>query len=146
MTSYYSDPLRDLVALQDRMSRLFEDTLRSRGSGQEQASGTWSPSADIYEKDDSLILALELPGVPREEVEIRLDNNLLTVQGERKLPTDVDRRSFHRMEGDYGRFSRNFTLPAGIDPEAISASSRDGVLMIRIPRAVQAKSRQINIK
>ncbi len=146
MTSQFRDPLRDLVALQDRMSRLFEDTLRSRGGEEEAAGGAWMPVADIYEREGNLVVTLELPGVNRDQVDIRLENNLLTVQGERALPAGVDRRSFHRMERSYGRFSRNFTLPAGFDPEGINAAYGDGLLTIRIPKHSESRSRHIEIK
>ncbi len=145
MTTRFRDPLRDLVALQDRMSRLFEESLHSQAPEEEVAGGGWTPGADIYEKEGDLVIALEVPGVQRGQVDIRLENNLLSVQGERQLPEGVQRRNFHRMERSYGRFSRNFTLPAGIDQEAIGATFEDGLLIIRVPKRAEAKPRQIDI-
>ncbi len=148
MTSQVRDPLRDLIALQDRMSRLFEDSLRGRAQEEEVAGGkaAWTPPADVYEREGMLVVSLELPGVKREQVEIRVENNLLTVQGERSFPEGVNRQNFHRMERSYGRFFRTFTLPAGISQEGIEATHRDGLLTIRIQISEETTSRQIEIK
>ncbi len=139
------DPLRDLVALQDRMSRLFEETLRVRGGEEDLTAGGWTPAADIYETPDELVLSLDLPGVDRQAVEVRFDNNVLTIKGERKLPEGIDRRQYHRVERPYGKFHRSFTLPAGASAEKIAAAFDGGVLMIRVPKGVATRSRQIDI-
>ena len=128
------------------MSRLFEDALTQRSGTAEAAAGGWTPAADIYELEDALVVALELPGVKRDQVDIRFEENVLTVQGERTLPDNVERRAFHRIEGEFGGFSRSFTLPPGIKAEGISASYTDGVLSIRLPQSRGSGSRRIKIR
>lgn len=145
MTISRRDPLRDLVALQNRMSRLFEESLRPGGSEEEVSGGAWTPSADIYETGDDFVLSLDLPGVQRDAIQILFEKNVLSVRGERKRNQDLAQGQRHRVECPRGAFLRNFTLPAGVDSDKITASCNDGVLTIRIPRSAATKSRQIQI-
>lgn len=144
MVSDRKNPLRDLVALQDRMSRLFEETLGR--PAEDPVGGSWAPAADLFETGEELVLNLDLPGVERDRVEVLLNANLLTVKGERPLPEDVQRSQYHRRERPCGEFSRSFTLPAAVDAEGITATHRDGVLTVRLPKQAAARSRKIEIK
>ena len=106
------DPFRDLVSIQDRMNKLFEQTL-SRSRGEEGASATtWTPSVDIYETTDTIVMKAELPGVTREDIQIQIHENTLTLKGERRFAKDVQEESYLRIERAYGSFHRSFTLPS----------------------------------
>lgn len=142
------EPFRDLVSLQDRMNRLFEESFRgiSRGGNEEEWSvGTWAPAVDIYEHNSNIVLKAELPGVNPKEVDIRVENNVLTLHGERKFEGEVKRDSYHRVERAYGTFSRSFTLPSVIDTERIQADYKDGILTVVLPKREEARLRQIQI-
>jgi HSP20 family protein len=143
------EPFRDLVGLQDRMNRLFDDSFRglSRGTGDDDWSvgGTWAPAVDIYEQEGNIVLKAELPGIDAKEVDIHLENNILTLRGERKVDNEVKRENYHRVERAYGSFTRSFTLPTVIDQEHIKAECRDGVLKVILPKREEAKPKQITI-
>jgi HSP20 family protein len=144
------EPFRDLMGLQDRMNRLFEDSLRGWGRGgaadEDWAlGGTWAPLVDIYEQDGNLVLKAEVPGVDPKDVDIRLENNVLTLRGDRKIDSEVKRESYHRVERAYGSFTRSFTLPSVVNQERIQAEYRDGVLKVTLPKREEAKPKQINI-
>lgn len=143
MTLVRWDPFRDLLGLQDRMNRLFSDTLvRTTG---EDATGAWVPPVDIFEDGENLVLQAEIPGVRKDEVDIRIENNVLTLSGERKQEREVKDEEVHRVERAYGRFSRSFTLPVGIDADKIRAELRDGLLTLTLPKAEEAKPKRIKV-
>ena len=137
------DPFRDLFSLQERMNRLFSDTL-SRESF-EPAGGDWLPAVDIYEDGDSLVFQAELPGVNKDDVEVQVEGNVLTLRGQRKKEKEVNGEQYHRVERYYGGFVRSFTLPTGIDKEKIRAEYRDGVLRLDLPKGEGAKPKKIKI-
>jgi HSP20 family protein len=142
------EPFRDLVSLQERMNRLFDESFRgvARGSGEEDwVSGAWAPAVDIYEQDGNIVLKAELPGIDPKDVDVRVENNILTLRGERKLDNEVKRESYHRVERSYGTFTRSFTLPNMIDTEKIKAEYKDGVLRMILPKKDEAKPKQIAI-
>ena len=140
------DPFRDLISIQDRMNRLFEQTL-SRSRGEEgAAAATWTPAVDIYETPDTIVIKADLPGVVREDIEIQIDDNILTLKGERRFSKDVHEESYLRIERTYGSFHRCFTLPATIHQEKIRAVCRDGVLELTLPKAEGSKPRRIAIE
>lgn len=140
------EPFRDLVALQERMNRMFDDSLRTRGGEEDWAlGGSWAPACDIYEQDGSVVLKAELPGVDPKDVDIRVENNVLTLRGERKLDQEVGKDSYHRVERAYGTFTRSFTLPSVINTEQIKADYKDGVLEVTLPKRAEARPRQIQI-
>ena len=142
------EPFRDLVSLQDRMNRLFDESVRTArtGNGDDWAlGGSWAPAVDIYEQDGNIVMKAELPGVDPRAVDIRLENNTLTLRGERKLDKEVKEESYHRVERAYGAFSRSFTLPTVVDQGSIKAEYRDGVLKLTLPKREEAKPRQIQI-
>ena len=142
------EPFRDLVTLQDRMNRLFEDSFgRSRGAAADDwaLGGSWAPAVDIYEHEGNIVLKAELPGIDPKDVDIRVENNVLTLRGERKFDHEVEKDNYHRVERSYGAFSRSFTLPNVVDTGNIKAEYRDGVLRMTLPKREEAKPRQIQI-
>ena len=135
------EPFRDLARLQDEVNRLFDD--RSfRGS----ESVGWTPAVDIYEDEDSVSLRFELAGVEPKDVDVRFENGVLTVKGERKLEKQDKRENYHRVERSFGTFTRSFSLPGTLDPERIKAEAKNGVLEITLPKKAEAKPRAIQVK
>jgi HSP20 family protein len=142
------EPFRDLVSLQGRMNRLFDESFRgaSRGGAEEDwAQGAWSPAVDIYEKDGTIVLKAELPGIDPKDVDVRVENNILTLKGERRFEAEVKQESYQRVERAYGAFSRSFTLPTVVDTDNIKAEFKDGVLRMSLPKKEEAKPKQISI-
>jgi len=142
------EPFRDLVAVQDRLNRIFDDTFRGnpRGSDEDWAlGGQWAPSVDIFEHEGSLVLRAELPGIEPKDVDVHVENNVLTLRGERKFESEVKREKYHRVERAYGTFSRSFTLPNVVDTEKIKADYKDGVLQVTLPQREEAKPKQIQV-
>ena len=139
------DPFREFATLQDRMNRLFGDVyLRDEDV---TARGTWVPPVDIYETEGhDLVIKAELPDMTREDIEVTVENNTLTLQGERKLPADVKEEQFRRIERAYGTFSRSFTLPNTVDASKVSAEYKNGVLTVKLPFREEAKPRTINVE
>jgi len=141
------DPFRDLAVLQDRMNRLFNDTFQTRGREDDLMSrGTWMPPVDIYETDGALVLKAELPDMRREDIEVSVENNTLTIRGERKLDSDIKQENFHRIERAYGSFVRSFSLPSSVDSAKIAAEYKNGVLSVKLPVREEAKPRTINVE
>ncbi len=139
------EPFRELMSLQDRLNRLFNESYRPQGEDDWALGGTWAPAVDIYEHENNIVIKAELPGVDPKDVDIRLDNNVLTVKGERKLDHEVKKESYHRVERSYGAFTRSFTLPTTVDPSGIKAEYKDGVLRVTLPKREEAKPKQIQI-
>jgi len=143
------EPFRDLLGLQDRMSRLFDEsyraTQRSASEQQQEIAPSWAPAVDIYEQGTDIVLKAELPGVDPKDVDIRLENNVLSLRGHRQLEGEVKRESYHQVERSYGAFSRSFTLPTVVDQAAIKAEFKDGLLQVTLPKREEAKPKQIQI-
>jgi HSP20 family protein len=135
------EPFRDLARLQDEVSRLFDD--RGYRSGE---SVGWTPACDIFEDEDGVTLHFDLAGVEPKDVDIRFENGVLTLRGERKLALEEKRENYHRVERPYGTFTRSFTLPGTLDAEKIRAESKLGVLAIYLPKRAEAKPRSIQVK
>lgn len=147
LMAQYWDPLRDLVALQDRMNRLFDEAARERsrdeGDEGEIERADWTPAADVYNREDEFLIFVDLPGVSREALDISLDNDRLFIRGER--PPDAEAEE--RMERPHGRFLRKFgPLPATVDQMSIAAEYRDGVLRLRLPKRNERKQQRVEIK
>jgi HSP20 family protein len=143
------EPFRDLVTMQDRMNRIFDDAFRGAGRGAEDdwsLGGSWAPAVDIYEHDGNLVLKAELPGIDPKDVDVRVENNVLTLRGERRFDQEVKRENCHRVERAYGSFSRSFTLPNVVDTVNIKAEYRDGVLRVTMPKREEAKPKQIQVQ
>lgn len=141
------NPLQDLVVLQDRMNRLFEDATQRRAhtdatSGDQFERADWTPAADIYETESGYLIAIDLPGIDREALEIDIDDNRLMVKGIRA----IEESRQHRSERPRGRFLRTFSVPASVEQGKIQAEYKDGVLQIRLPKRSEQKSKRIDIK
>lgn len=141
------NPLQDLMVLQDRMNRLFEDATQRRAHAEASAGddferADWTPASDIYETDTSYLIAIDLPGINREALEIDIDDNRLIIKGTRA----IEESRQHRSERPRGKFRRTFSVPASIDQGKIAAEYKDGVLQVRLPKRTEQKPKKIDIK
>ena len=138
-------PGRDYLVLQDRINRLFSDAY----GGEEglMNKGSWIPPVDIFQNGkDELVLKAELPDMKREDIKITIDNDTLTISGEKKVTDEVKEEQFHRIERHYGSFSRSFSLPPTIDATKVSAEYKNGVLTVKLPFREEARPRTINVE
>lgn len=142
------DPFGELRSLQNEMNRLFSSSF-SRGEGGEGDQimrGAWNPSVDIFENQNQIVLEAELPGMNPEDVEISIENNVLTLRGERGFEKKDESNNFHRVERSYGSFTRSFTLPPTVSSEKATAEFQNGVLRLTLAKREEAKARRIEIK
>jgi HSP20 family protein len=140
------EPFRDLITLQERMNRLLDERFgRMRTPEESLDGGIWSPAVDIYETEKDIVLKAELPEVKEKDIDIRLENNTLTLRGERRFEKETQEENYHRLERSYGTFSRSFTLPTTVDQEGINAEYKDGVLKITLPKKAEIKPKQIKV-
>jgi len=139
------DPFRELSALQNRMSRLFEEQQYGPGREESLTAGAFVPPVDIYEDEHSIQLKLEVPGIDQKDLDVKVENNVLTVTGERKFEKEEKEENFRRVERRYGSFTRSFTLPNTVNPEDVSADYNHGVLKIRLGKRAEAKPKQIKV-
>ena len=147
MTDMRWDPFRDLIAIQERMNRLFKTALSASDFGGESTDvGTWSPVSDVAETDESVVVSCEVPGLSREEIDIKLTNGVLTISGERKVHREVDGDQYHRIERSYGPFQRSFTLPASVDSDRIVARYVNGVLNVMLPKRPESVPQRITVR
>jgi HSP20 family protein len=127
------------------MNRLFDDAGRGWRSEEPAATTSWSPSVDIFETEGEIVVKAELPGMDRKDIALHLENNVLSLRGERRFVKETKEENYHRIERSYGNFSRSFSIPATVDEEKIRADYKDGVLKIILPKKEQAKPKQIKI-
>lgn len=127
------DPLKELVGVHQQMNRLFERALQRRNFDAQEGVGSWSPEADVYEQDGSLVFELELAGLRQDVIDLRVDGDELVVEGERTLDRGEPDEHFHRVERTYGTFARRFHLPSTVDRQRIAATYRNGVLRVELP-------------
>jgi len=139
------DPFRELRSLQDEMTQLFTGVMPSRFNREEMTRGSWAPSVDIFEDKDRLILEAELPGMNREDFEISVENNVITLSGERKFEKKTEGDNYHRVERSYGSFTRSFTLPQTVTADGATADFDNGVLRVSLPKREETKARRIEI-
>jgi HSP20 family protein len=139
------EPFRDLMAMQDRMTRLIDETFSRIGKG-DAVRGTWSPPVDILERENEIVLKVDLPEVTQDEIDIRVEGNNLTLQGERRFTKETSEENYIQIERPYGTFRRTFNLPRMIDQERIKASYKDGVLRIVLPRKQEIQPKQIIVE
>ena len=132
-------PFRELNQLQQQMNRLFDAAVDDRWNGESVSTSLWAPLVDVLETEDGIILKAELPGVNPESVDVRLENNVLTLKGERQFEGDPQKQRFPRAERPYGTFTRSFSMPAIMDEANIKAELKNGVLTVSLPKAEQAK-------
>ncbi len=138
MTLVRWDPIRDMMQLHRQLGRL--------DMGDQDAYGSWAPSVDIFEKGGDLILRAEVPGVEKDDIEINVEDNRLILSGERRLSEEFNEENTFRRETTYGRFLRSFQLPKTVDATKISASYKNGILEIALPKAEEAKPRKIEVQ
>lgn len=143
MTLVRWDPFRALIGIQERVSRLLNDSNSRLG---EEGYGAWVPPVDIFQNAENLVIRAELPGIEKDEIDIRAENGVLLLQGERKPEEDMDDQNTFRRERVFGRFTRSFTLPTTVDAARISARYRDGILEIVLPKAESAKPKKVTIE
>ena len=138
------EPFREFVTLQDRMNRLFRE---SYPEGREEAltTSTFAPPVDVYEDEHSITLKIEVPGIDEKDIDVRLENNTLTVHGERKFEKEEKEENYRRVERQYGSFTRTFTLPNIVDAENVTANYDKGVLNVQLAKKSEAKPKQIKV-
>src|SRR5919109_394775 len=139
------DPFREFSTLQDRMNRLFRDSYGPEGREESLTSSTFAPPVDVYEDEHNVTLKIEVPGVDEKDIDVRVENNVLTVHGERKFEKEEKEENFRRVERQYGSFTRSFTLPNSVDPGQVSAHYYKGVLTINLAKKAEAKPKQIKV-
>ena len=142
------EPLREFAIMQDRVNRVDRLSREAYGpEGPEEALTTTSfaPPVDIYEDEHNIVLKLEVPGIDEKDINVRIDNNTLTVHGERKIEKEEKEENFRRVERQYGAFTRSFTLPSSVDPGQVSADYNKGVLKIKLAKKAEAKPKQIKV-
>lgn len=144
MTLVRWNPFSEMSVLQNQMNRLFDSALHS-WPGDANGTTPWTPAADIYETENELVVTLDLPGVDPKMVDIRVENNILTIRGERQFNETQNKESFHRVERSYGAFARSFTLSTYVDADKIRAGYNNGVLNITLPKAEAVKPKRIQI-
>jgi HSP20 family protein len=137
------EPFRGISTLQDQFNRLFNESFRNHT--EESALTTWAPAVDIYETPNELVVKADLPDVNEKDIDVRVENNLLTIRGERKFEKSVSEENFLRVERTYGAFSRSFSLPNTVNSEAIGAEYKNGVLTVTLPKREESKPRQVKV-
>lgn len=137
------EPFRGVATLQDQINRLFSDAFER--TGEESNLSAWAPSVDIYETEHELVVKADLPEVDPKDLDVRVENNVLTIRGERKFEKKVNEENYLRVERSYGTFARSFTLASTVNSEAIKADYENGVLTLTIPKREEAKPKQIKV-
>ena len=139
------DPFREFATLQDRMNRLLRDSRGPEGQDESLTTSAFAPPLDVYEDEHSITLKIEVPGISEEDIDIRIENNTLTVHGERKFEKEEKEENYRRLERRYGSFTRTFTLPNAVDQESVQADYEKGVLKIKLAKKEEAKPKQIKV-
>lgn len=139
------NPLRELRTMQEQMNRLLNVSWNNDVSGEDMKDGLWQPAVDIYETADSIVIKAELPDVDQKDIDVRIEDNTLTLKGERKHEDEVKKENYHRIERFYGSFQRSFSLPATVDQEKVDAICEKGVLTITLPKKEETKPKQISV-
>lgn len=137
------DPFRNLSTLQDQVNRLFDGSFPTRAD--ESALTTWAPAVDVYETENELVIKADLPEINEKDLDVRVENNMLTIHGERKFEEKVKEENYLRVERTYGSFSRSFSLPNTVDPEKIHADYKNGVLTVELPKRAESKPKQVKV-
>ncbi len=139
------DPFREFSTLQDRMNRLFRESYGPEGREESLTTSTFAPPVDVYEDEHTVTLKIEVPGIDEKDIDVRIENNVLTVHGERKFEKEEKEENFRRVERQYGSFTRTFTLPSTLDAEKVAAHYDKGILKIALPKKAEAKPKQIKV-
>lgn len=139
------NPMRDMLSLNSRADRLFNDFFNPSRGVNVTGNWGWNPRVDIYEEEDAIVLKAELPGVEKDNIEVDVKDGVLTLKGERSSDNEVKEDSYYRRERCFGSFERRFNLPDNVDPDKISADYKDGVLKVGIPKPDEVKPKQITV-
>ena len=142
----FRSPMADVAVLQNRLNSIFNDFARPDDAQETLSVGNFMPAVDIYEDDQKLVLKLEVPGIKQEDLDVRLENQTLTVKGERKFESEEKEENFHRIERRFGSFTRSFTLPVSVDTASVAAKYENGVLAIQLAKKEAAKPKQVKIE
>jgi HSP20 family protein len=137
----FREPFREIAAMQNEMSRLMSGLLEGNG----RTNQAWAPAVDLWETDDEIVYAFDLPGIPEDKISVELEDNALTVSGERERSEEVSAERFYRFERRFGSFSRTIGLPDGTNEDSIKAEYKDGVLEIHVAKPEQPKPRRIQV-
>lgn len=137
------ETFRNLSTLQEQFNRLFESTFPTRS--EESALTTWAPSVDVYETENELVIKADVPDLNEKDIEIRVENSMLTIGGERKFEHKVKEENYLRLERTFGSFSRSFSLPNTVNTEAIKAEYKQGVLTVELPKRAESKPKQVKV-
>jgi HSP20 family protein len=136
---------RDFSTLQDRMNRIFRESFNPESPEEAVTTANFAPPVDVYEDEHNITLKIEVPGIDEKDINVSIENNTLTVRGERRFEKDEKEENFHRVERMYGSFTRSFTMPNTVDPEEVSAHYEKGVLKIRLAKKAEAKPKLIKV-
>jgi HSP20 family protein len=136
---------RDFSTLQDRMNRIFRESFNPESPEEALTTANFAPPVDVYEDEHNITLKIEVPGIDEKDINVSIENNTLTVRGERRFEKDEKEENFHRVERMYGSFTRSFTMPNTVDPEEVSAHYEKGVLKIRLAKKAEAKPKMIKV-
>jgi HSP20 family protein len=133
------DPFREMTQVQNRFDRLWGSVLADRQE-------SWLPAVDVYDSKDAVVLKAELSGMDPGDIQIEVEDNVLTIKGERKFEEKIDEGRYYRVERRFGSFERSLALPQGVRPDDIQADYEDGILVVRVPKAEEEKPRKIEVK
>ena len=136
---------RDFSTMQDRVNRIFRESYSPEGPEEVLTTSNFAPPVDVYEDEHNISLKIEVPGIDEKDIDVRIDNNTLTVHGERKIEKEEKEENFRRVERQYGSFTRSFTLPSSVDPGQVTADYNKGVLKIKLAKKAEAKPKQIKV-
>ena len=139
------EPFREFSAMQDRMNRLLRESYSPEGPEEALTTTSFAPPVDVYEDEHNITLKIEVPGIDEKDIDVRIENNTLTVHGERKFEKEEKEENFRRVERQYGGFTRSFTLPSSVDSGQVSADYDKGVLKINLAKKAEAKPKQIKV-
>ena len=139
------EPFREFATLQDRINRVFRDSYSGASQDDSLTTSSFAPAVDVYEDEHKVSLKIEVPGIDEKDIDVRVENNTLTVHGERKIDKEEKEENYRRVERQYGSFTRSFTLPQTVDTENVSATYDKGVLKIALPKKAEAKPKQIKV-
>jgi HSP20 family protein len=139
------DPFREFVTIQDRMNRLFRDSYGPEGKDESLTTTAFAPPVDVYEDEHNVTLKIEVPGIDEKDIDVRIENNTLTVHGERKFEKEEKEENYRRVERQYGSFTRTFSLPNTVDHDSVQADYDKGVLKVKLAKKAEAKPKQIKV-
>lgn len=134
------DPFRELNAFNERLG-----TFLGRGWDSPPSMTAWNPSVDVFENDNDVVFKAELPGMNAKDIEVKLENNVLIIKGERRFEKETDEKNYHRIEREYGTFSRSFALPTAVNADKVTAEFKDGILKVTLPKKEEIKPKPIKI-